>query len=241
MIHNEDNIRQYLTEITNRTTRIYRAQEQTTDTRQCHRNLTNRIPAISNSTSFHDCANEWIDVTDWSSRFEHQSTEELCLCGMKICNVFFIVNKHTKVKAQLGSECIKRINPKLMEQYEKEQKEKKKRQKEDEKTSKDIQTKLSKSKIKLDKMFDKRIKLYNEDERERKRIEKERKELEEKLKKFRGCNECHELIIPITEPTYKTMCKMCYINDMKKTKKCEVCNAFSNGLPKCKRCYFKIK
>lgn len=98
---------------------VYTALEHESSTKQCFINLTQRLKKLSDTDDFNKVRDEWVHVIGDKKLDTEES--ELCLCGMKITNIFYIVDSDRRI-AQLGSECIKRIDPDKIKVYKNSQK-----------------------------------------------------------------------------------------------------------------------
>jgi hypothetical protein len=92
---------------------IWRSKIIQREPRKCHVNLQNRLTLISKSDDFNECIKEWKYIS-----YDMKGDELVpCICGMPIKHFYYIKNESTGQNAQLGSECINRINENSIKNY----------------------------------------------------------------------------------------------------------------------------
>ena len=94
---------------------VYRAMYIQREPKRCHINFSSRLPLLSQSSDINECVHEYETILS-SKKID---VPKPCICGMPITNVFLIKNIHNDKIIQLGSECINRINPQIIKNFNK--------------------------------------------------------------------------------------------------------------------------
>lgn len=91
---------------------VYTSKNREQDSRKCHENMTNRLPAISDGNlNYEECVKQWVSIIG------SQKADCLCLCGMKVSEQYYFVNTKNKKICALGVECAKRLNATALKNY----------------------------------------------------------------------------------------------------------------------------
>lgn len=108
---------------------VWRSSYVETCTKTCKENFERRIMSLSSSNNKKTFFNEWSYIIGEKNLNEYEITKnnelkvsvlsggDLCLCGQKIQNIYYIINDVNKNITQVGSSCIERVNKQLIKKY----------------------------------------------------------------------------------------------------------------------------